>query len=156
LLTSRSKIKKKKSKFASKFYNLFIADHIFEAYAREETIVAFFCSLLHRCQEALSSHTSEEHIIPHDAQHIISMNAGGAVLLQRGDEVTSGAFSDEESVTCGGVSLRRVKFCLVGVNKSMWTQEKTKRHWSCSVLACMSRTVMRLWFHLIMNRGCGF
>jgi hypothetical protein len=49
LLPSRSKLTKKKSKFASKFHNLFIVDHMFEAFARVEAIVMFFCSLL-RCR----------------------------------------------------------------------------------------------------------
>jgi hypothetical protein len=39
------------------------------------------------------------------------MNVGGAVPLQQGDEDASGASSDEESVTGGGVSLRAEEFC---------------------------------------------
>jgi hypothetical protein len=81
-----------------------------QSYAREKAIVMFFCSWLRCRQEARSLHTSEAHINPHDA-HIIRMNVGGAVPLRQGDEDASGASSDEESVTGGGVSLRAVEFC---------------------------------------------
>ena len=56
-----------------------------------------------------TNHTTK-HINPHDA-HIIRMNVGGAVPLQQGDKDTSGASSDEESVTGGGMSLRAEEFC---------------------------------------------
>jgi hypothetical protein len=84
---------------------------MFEAYAREEAIVMFCGSLLRRRQEARSLHTSKAHIDPQDA-HIIRMNVGGAAVpLRQGDKDASGASSDEESVTGGGVSLRADEFC---------------------------------------------
>ncbi len=47
-LSSRSKLTKKKSKFASKFHNLFNLDHRFEGFALEETHSLKFFSLCHR------------------------------------------------------------------------------------------------------------
>jgi hypothetical protein len=39
------------------------------------------------------------------------MNVGGAVQLRQGDKDASGTYSDEESVTGRGMSLRAEEFC---------------------------------------------